>query len=255
MKNNRRQQILDLLKEEGAISVEKLSKLFNVTETSIRIDLRYLQSQGLIQRYHGGAKLQRTPGRNNLLLSERQNNLSEKRKIGKLASSKIDNGDIIILDSGSTTSFIADNIKNYKKLSVITSGVNIAVALGENPDINILLVGGYFKMPTLSTYGEKTAEFFKNIIVNKLFLATAAISSEHGLSYPSEIDIKLKLAMIQSAKEVFVVADSTKIDKVSMFILPCDWSKINYLITDNGITKEQIDSFSKLGIKVICPPA
>jgi DeoR/GlpR family transcriptional regulator of sugar metabolism len=89
------------------------------------------------------------------------------------------------------------------------------------------------------------------MLAEKLFLATACVSPRAGLSFPSETDIKLKTAMIQSANTVFVVADSTKIDKVSMFALPCEWSKLHYLITDNGISAESKAAFEALGVKVL----
>ena len=92
------------------------------------------------------------------------------------------------------------------------------------------------------------------MLAEKLFLATACISPRLGLSVPSETDIKVKTAMINSANTVYVVADSSKIDKVSMFALPCEWSKIDYLITDSGIAQQSIAAFEALGIKVLVAP-
>ncbi len=94
--------------------------------------------------------------------------------------------------------------------------------LGAEPGINILLTGDTFKCPTLSTSGEKAAVFFNNVLAETLFLATACISPRSGLSFPSETDITVKSAMMKSANTVYVVADSSKIDKVSMFAMPCD---------------------------------
>lgn len=182
---------------------------------------------------------------------ERQINLTEKDRIGELAASFIEPGDTIILDSGTTTTAIANHLSHIKKLSVITTGVNIALQLGGEPGVNILLTGGTFKFPTLSTSGDKAASFFENVLAQKLFLATACISPRLGLSFPSETDIKVKMAMINAATTVYVVADSSKIDKVSMFALPCDWSHINYLITDAGISPTAVQAFEKLGVKVL----
>ena len=185
------------------------------------------------------------------MLLERQVNLTAKDRIGKLAAGFIEPGDTIILDSGTTTTAIANHLNHIKKLSVITTGVNIALQLGGEPGVNILLTGGSFKFPTLSTSGDKAANFFENVLAQKLFLATACISPRHGLSFPSETDIKLKMAMINAANTVYVVADSSKIDKVSMFALPCDWQHIDYLITDNGISDAAMQAFEKVGVKVL----
>ncbi|NDL63305.1 DeoR/GlpR family DNA-binding transcription regulator [Acerihabitans arboris] len=248
---HRRDKILEMIKEDGTVTVKSLTSTFDLTEATIRSDLRTLQHQGYIQRYHGGATLLDGKQNTHALLLERQTQLGEKDAIGRLAANFIEPGDTIILDSGTTTTAIANHLSHIKKLSVITTGVNIALQLGGEPGVNILLTGGTFKFPTLSTSGEKAASFFENMLAEKLFLATACISPRAGLSYPSETDIKVKTAMINSANTVFVVADSTKIDKVSMFALPCEWEKLHYLITDSGITAEAKAAFESLGVIVL----
>lgn len=247
----RREKILDMIREDGSATVKMLTETFNLTEATIRTDLRVLQQQGYVQRFHGGATLVDGKQNTHALLLERQINLAEKDRIGALAASFIEPGDTIILDSGTTTTAIANHLSHIKKLSVITTGVNIALQLGGEPGVNILLTGGSFKFPTLSTSGDKAASFFENVLAQKLFLATACISPRLGLSFPSETDIKVKMAMINAANTVYVVADSSKIDKVSMFALPCDWSHINYLITDAGISPTAVQAFEKLGVKVL----
>ncbi|MCL2895134.1 DeoR/GlpR family DNA-binding transcription regulator [Brenneria tiliae] len=247
----RREKILEMIREDGTVTVKMLTEAFDLTEATIRTDLRMLQKEGLVQRYHGGATL--VTGRQNThaLLLERQINLHEKDAIGRVAARYINNGDTVILDSGTTTTAIANYLGHIRKLSVITTAVNIALKLGAEPGINILLTGGTFKFPTLSMSGEKAASFFENVLAEKLFLATACISPRLGLSYPSETDIKVKSAMMKSARTVYVVADSSKIDKVSMFALPCDWRDIHYLITDSGISQGSIDEFEALGVQVL----
>ena len=247
----RREKILEMIREDGTVTVKALTDTFGLTEATIRTDLRMLQKAGHVQRYHGGATLMTGKQNTGALLLERQTHLDEKEAIGRLAAQYVDNGDTVIFDSGTTTTAIAEAIGHIRRLSVITTAVNIALKLGGEPGINILLTGGTFKFPTLSTSGEKAASFFENVLAEKLFLATACISPRLGLSFPSETDIKVKMAMINSASTVFVVADSSKIDKVSMFALPCDWSKIHYLITDRGITPAQIAAFEALGVQVL----
>lgn len=247
----RRDKILEMIREDGTVTVKMLTQSFGLTEPTIRSDLRELQKQGYVQRYYGGATLATGKQNTGALLLERQINLEAKNAIGKLAAQRIENGDTVIFDSGTTTTAIVEHMPDIHRLSVITTAVNIALKLGGEPGINILLTGGSFKFPTLSTSGDKAASFFENVLAEKLFLATAAISPRMGLSFPSETDIKVKSAMIRSAKTVYVVADSSKIDKVSMFALPCDWSNINYLITDKGITPQAITAFEALGVTVL----
>ncbi|CCF09942.1 Uncharacterized HTH-type transcriptional regulator YulB [Pantoea ananatis] len=250
----RRDKILEMIREDGTVTVKALTKTFGLTEATLRTDLRMLQKQGFVQRYHGGATLMTGKQNTGLLQLERQTHMEEKDAIGRLAAQHIENGDTVIFDSGTTTTAIADAISHIRRLSVVTTAVNIALKLGGEPGINVLLTGGTFKFPTLSTSGDKAASFFENVLSEKLFLATACISPRLGLSFPSETDIKVKMAMIKSASTVYVVADSSKIDKVSMFALPCDWSHIHYLITDSGISQAHISAFEALGVKVLVAP-
>lgn len=247
----RREKIVEMVREDGTVSVKSLTQSFNLTEATIRSDLRFLQHKGIVQRYHGGATLMSGRRNSSILQLERKTNPGMKDAIGKLAANHIENGDTVIFDSGSTTTAIVNHLKHIQRLSVITPAVNIALKLGGVPLIDILLTGGTFKFPTISTSGEKAASFFDNVLAEKLFLATACISPRFGLSYPSETDINLKLAMINSARIVYVVADSSKIDKVSMFALPCEWYNIRYLITDENITQEQVAAFTEVGVEVL----
>lgn len=251
----RREKILEMIREDGTVTVKMLTQAFGLTEATIRTDLRMLQKEGYVQRYHGGATLMTGKQNTGALLLERQTHLDAKDAIGRLAAQHIENGDTVIFDSGTTTTAIANHMNHIRRLSVVTTAVNIALKLGGEPGINILLTGGTFKFPTLSTSGEKAASFFENVLAEKLFLATACISPRLGLSFPSETDIKVKTAMINCASTIYVVADSSKIDKVSMFALPCEWSKIHYLITDSGITQEAVQAFEALGVKVLVATA
>ena len=104
-------------------------------------------------------------------------------------------------------------------LHVITNALNIALILGANPSCTIHMPGGQFKAPTLSLSGEKSAGYFENIFAEKLFLATAGASLDAGLTFPAFADLYVKRAMIKAAREIILVADSTKIGRVSFAVL------------------------------------
>ena len=156
----------------------------------------------------------------------------------------------VILDSGSTTTEIAKLLISYKDLTIITNALNIALILGENPNINLIVTGGEFKAPTLSLTGEMAAQPFNNLHANKLFLATAGISSKMQLTYPSLSDLVVKSAMIRSSDEVFLVADSSKIGNTSFASLG-SISLIKALITDNKISEEDIKKIEEKNVKII----
>jgi DeoR/GlpR family transcriptional regulator of sugar metabolism len=179
-----------------------------------------------------------------------KDNMDKKILIGKKAAELIDNGDVIILDSGSTTTEIAKNLVGRKNLTVITNALNIAILLGSHPGIEVMMTGGEFKPPTLSLTGQKAADFLTDIHVDKLFLATAGISLKSGLTYPSISDLVVKKAMIEAADIVYLVADSTKVRKSSFASLGA-LSLINYIITDYSVSKEHKELFKEHDIHFI----
>lgn len=248
---HRRLKILELIQEDGTAKVSNLSKFFNVTEPTIRQDLKKLETDGFISREHGGAILKNISQHvAALTLQHQEEHLESKILIGKKASEFITNGDSIILDSGSTTTAIANNLSDKKDLKIVTNALNIALLLGTKFSFEIVLTGGEFKAPTLSLSGEKASFLFKQIHIKKLFLATAGISFTSGLSYPSFSDIYVKKAMINCAETIYLVADSTKVGK-NAFATIGHLDQIDFLITDSGINKENEAHFREIGIKVI----
>ena len=215
-----------------------MDKIFKVSEVTVRQDLEKLEKEGLIIREHGGAFLKNVEDHVKSFSLMNQENLDKKQLIGKKAADLVESGDTIILDSGTTTTEIAKNLVGRKQLTVITNALNIALMLGAEPGIDVIMTGGEFKPPTLSLTGQKAADFFEDIHVDKLFLATAGISLRSGLTYPSLSDIVVKKAMIDTAEKVYLVADSSKIGKNAFASLGA-LSLIDYIITDAGIDQKR----------------
>ncbi|HKJ67103.1 MAG TPA: DeoR/GlpR family DNA-binding transcription regulator [bacterium] len=248
--SQRRQRILELLTEDGSARVSELSDIFKVSEVTIRQDLTQLEQEGLIVREHGGAYLQSLPDQVRSFSFQHTENMEKKQRIGRKAVEFIRNGDSIILDSGTTVTEVARNINGYSDLTVVTNAVNIPFILGGQPGITVLVTSGEFKAPTLSLTGQKAADFFDNLHVDKLFLATAGITLRAGLTYPSLSDLPVKRAMIEAASTVYLVADSTKLGVQSLASLGA-LALIDYLITDDGITEKYQKDFSQHGIEFI----
>jgi DeoR/GlpR family transcriptional regulator of sugar metabolism len=209
--NRRRAEILKLIQEDGNAKEQQLSQIFNVTDVTIRQDLEELEALGYVQREYGGAYLKDVGSFAKTGTLFNQSYMEEKMEIAQKAVALIQEGDSIILESGSTTTELARLLVNFKNLTVITNALNIALILGENPGINLVVTGGEFKAPTLSLTGEIAAHIFSNIRVKKLFLATAGISSDFNLTYPSLSDLVVKRAMIDSSDKIYLLADSSKI--------------------------------------------
>ncbi|WP_461088599.1 DeoR/GlpR family DNA-binding transcription regulator [Spirosoma gilvum] len=248
--NQRRDKILELLKEDGSAKVIDLARIFKVTEVTIRQDLEKLEKDGLVIKEHGGAYLKNVEDQVRTFSLGNQENIDKKEVIATKCLDFIESGDSIILDSGSTTTEIAKKLRGYKNLTVITNALNIALILGAEPGIEVIMTGGEFKPPTLSLTGQKAADFFKGINVQKLFLATAGISLKSGLTYPSISDLVVKKAMIDAADTTYLVADSTKIGR-SAFASLGALSLIDYIITDAGIEEKHKQVFHDNEIELI----
>ncbi|WP_083347465.1 DeoR/GlpR family DNA-binding transcription regulator [Rhizobium sp. LCM 4573] len=246
----RRRRILEWLQEEGSARVRELASAFRVSEATIRQDLERLENDGFITREHGGAYLNTAPPQAGSMTLHHQENMDKKRRIGALAASLVKDGETLILDAGTTTTEIATRLTNRRDLTVITNALNIAIILGSVPTMAVHMPGGQFKSPTLSLSGDKSVEYFRNIFAGKLFLATAGVALDAGLTYPSFADLQLKEAMIKAAAHVYLVADSTKINR-SSFTRLGSLDVINSFITDDGIADRDAKEFEKRGIEIL----
>ncbi|MDD4082520.1 MAG: DeoR/GlpR family DNA-binding transcription regulator [Sphaerochaetaceae bacterium] len=248
--NQRREEIVELLKENGSCRVQSLAENFKVTEQTIRQDLELLEQKGIVNRLHGGASLANYSSFAETIQLERKTNMECKTRIGKQAATFIKSGDNIIIDSGTTTTEMAKHLADRKNLNIVTPALNLTLLLGKEPTNNIIMTGGEFKAPTLSLTGPQAVSIFSNLFVDKLFLATGGFSISSGLSFPSFLDIPLKKAMIDSAQTIYLLADSSKIEKTKFAVLG-KLEKIDYLITDDGIDPSYVEKLKKLGIKTI----
>ncbi|WP_421759041.1 DeoR/GlpR family DNA-binding transcription regulator [Devosia sp.] len=246
----RRMKILEWLQEEGSARVRDLSTAFAVSEATIRQDLERLDTEGHITREHGGAYLRSVPQQVRSMSLQHVQNMDIKQKIGMAAAALVADHDTLIIDSGTTTTQFAENLRTRSDLNIITNALNIALILGAIPTNTVHMPAGQFKAPTLSLSGEKSADFFVGIYAEKLFLATAGISFEAGLTYPAIGDIYVKRAMVKAASKVYLLADSTKIGRVSFSALG-GVEMVHTLITDDGITDADRSEFERRGVSVI----
>lgn len=247
---SRRGKILEWLREEGSARVSALAAAFDVSEVTVRQDLEKLEADGHIVREHGGAYLKSVPDQVRAMALHHQENREAKRRIGRAAATLVEDGETIIIDSGSTTTEVAANLFGRRDMTVITNALNIALMLGAEPGFEVHMTGGHFKAPTLSLSGERAASFFDGLYAQKLFLATGALDVEGGLTYPALADIAVKRAMIRSAQSVFLVADSSKIGARSFCVLG-GLEDVDVLVTDDAIRDEHRKAIEAEGVRVI----
>ena len=246
----RRNKILEILQEKKAVEVHELVKLFNVTGATIRRDLEALEKEGLLRRTHGGAVLPLSVSYEPLYFSQIRKNLKEKEAIGKKAAELISDGDSVFIESGTTTLHIAKNIKNKRNLTVVTNSIDIAKELLSVSGVEVILTGGNLRKETVTLVGPLAERVLKEFKVDKVFLGISAIVPSKGMSTASIVEAQIKRLIIEMGKEVIGLADHSKFGKES-FAFVTHTSVLDKLITDNKVSKEDIEALEKLGVEVI----
>ena len=244
----RRSKILQILDDIGQVNVNRLSEEMNVSEVTIRNDLDKLEKSKLLIRAHGGAfKTNNIP----LTVTEKKRiNLGAKRLIGEKAISLIGEDDSIILDSGTTTFEIANKLKNFKKLTVISNALDIITNLAQYDNVQVLVPGGLLREFSMSLVGPMAERNFRQLYCKKLFLGIDGIKPHVGVFTHHLEEAYLNQIMIDIAEEVIVVADSTKFKKSGLAFIE-GFHKIQKVITDADVAKETVDMFEKNNVEVI----
>jgi DeoR/GlpR family transcriptional regulator of sugar metabolism len=250
----RQQKILELLAGREHVSVSELSRTLEVSEVTIRTDLNNLDKLGKIARIHGGAYLTEERLKQEYTFQTRKSlNLSNKQKIGALASTFINSSDCILLDSSTTVLALAHILKKkneLKEITVIPTGVWTAIELMGCSNINVLLPGGYLRHTTGSITGLPTSHFLGDLLIQKAFLGAWGISFEEGLTDTHLLEIELKKFVISRAREVIVLVDGSKFRQIGLSAY-ANINQISKIITDASAPPEEIEKFRKAGVEVL----
>ncbi len=249
---DRHSKILDLLEEKKSISVNALSNILDTSTVTIRKDLKLLETKRLLFRNHGGASLD-NPYVNDRSVNEKEFiNTSEKMAIGSGAAKMVQNEQYIILASGTTILAMTKFINPLKKLTVVTSALNVALALTNKENVEVLQLGGYIRPTSYSVIGHYSEMILKETACSKLFMSVDGLDLEYGLSTSNALEAHLNQQMIASAKEIIVLVDSTKFGKKS-FGKICGIEQVDHIITDKNIFPEVVKRIKALGIDLtIC---
>jgi DeoR/GlpR family transcriptional regulator of sugar metabolism len=250
MAEERRTQILQIVRAEGRARVNELANRFSSSAVTIRNDLNELHQRGLVLRSHGGAVLPDTILRESPVHERLKTHAEEKRRIGAIAATLINDGETIILDSGTTTLEIARQIKNKQGLQVITNGVNIAAELLDAREVQTFIVGGTLRVDSASIVGRSTEEMFEQFSADKLFLSGAGCDPDFGVSGANLEETMVNRAMVRIAREIILVADASKFSKRSMVRI-APFSEIDTVISDTGLREEMQEKVRGLGCNLI----
>lgn len=237
MAEERRIQIIQILRKAGRVKVNELASQFNTSAVTIRNDLNDLAQRGLVQRSHGGAMLPDAILRESPVQERLKAHADEKCRIGAIAATMIHDSETIILDSGTTTLEIARKIKNKKGLHIITNGINIAAELLDARDCEVFIVGGTVRGESASISGRFAEEMFDQFSADKLFLSGAGCDLEFGVSGANLEETMVNRAMLRIAREIILVADASKFSRRSMSRI-APFSEIDTVISDKSLSED-----------------
>ncbi len=242
--------ILKQIENQGEVRISDLAVALEVSEMTIRRLLTELEDEGLIKKVHGGAVGSQGRGYEPPYILRATRSVDLKMKIASAATQLIDDGDCIAIDVGSTMAELANNLQNKHNLTIMTPSLRIANTLINRQDIRVILPGGIVRPGEASLVGELVRQAFNTLFVDKLFLAVGCIDAEKGFTEYNLDDVLVKQVMISNAKEVIVLADSTKFGHVA-FAQIATFTQVDKLITDKEppetIQKKLIDA----GVEVI----
>ena len=247
----RRKKILDILNEKGHVFVHELSEQFGVSGVTIRNDLDLFESKKLLLRSRGGAiKYETSVGKDYEISAKDKINYAEKIKIGKKAAALVKAGETIILDSGTTTMEIAKNLNQDNAINVITNAFNIANLLINSQNINIIVPGGTLRKNSHSLVGSLAEKSFRNFYVDRVFIGVDGFDTTLGAFTPNIEEASLNQVMIEIAREVILVTDSSKFERRSLAFI-CSPSSVDVVVTDKNIKKEDLLKLQDANIEVI----
>lgn len=250
--SERREQIIQRLRQQGSVQVNDLAAAFGVSTVTIRHDLAFLEKQGLAMRAYGGAlRCEGAPAVSEPSVVDKSTlNIVMKRAIARAAVALIKPGHRIILDSGTTTCEIARLLHQHQEVIAMTNGMNVANALLDAEGVELLMTGGHLRRHSQSFYGDRAEQSLQNYHFDMLFLGVDAIDLERGVSTHNEDEARLNRRMCEVAERIIVVTDASKFNRSSLHKI-IDTASIDTIITDDGIPAESLEGLRRSGIEVV----
>ena len=254
--SERRQHIMELILQNGTVHLSQLVQLLQVSEGTVRNDLRLLEKQSELIRTHGGAVLGTRPVSS---ISTQKNRPSEQehalraiQSIAKRAASLVEEGDIILLSGSPITQEMARELLPFKSLTVLTNSVQIALTMSRNPTQTVILIGGQLRPERDNLEGHTAIAMLRELRVQKAFLSCDGISSARGFADDDIASGELKMAMLACAQKVIVVTTVDRMGK-SALISFANLNRVHHVITTDSAPSETLTALRAAGVQVsIC---
>lgn len=252
----RSQEIMRVVLRDGSISIDGLVKKIGTSATNIRRDLTRLERRGLVSRARGramvpDAQFYETFQHDISMQVQQRHFVEEKRRIGLAASELIEEWETVGLTSGTTTTQIGRALRHRQNISVVTNALNIAMELSHHLTIKTTLTSGALaKSCRFSLVADAAVNFLNDVYLDKVFVGAASFDLEHGATTLDSEEAKVARAMVRHARQVIIVADSSKIGRVNPEDL-CPLSSVRVLVTDSGLAQNILEAIKAKGIHVL----
>lgn len=249
-RKQRKEFILKEIYRNGHVLVKELAAEMNISEATVRRDLKMMADAQELELIYGGATQKRHAdfsfSTKNILHAE------AKQKVGALAVTLINDGDQIFLDSGTTTFQMASLMKGKRSLSVIANSTRLTEALSAIPDINIIMLGGQYRVDRMDTVGPLAMEAMEQLRGYRAFIGTDGVSMDFGLTASDIESAHLFRLVVRHAKETILVMDHSKFESPSLYKI-VEWGSISTVVTDLAPTSEWQDFFKANKVSLVTP--
>jgi DeoR/GlpR family transcriptional regulator of sugar metabolism len=246
----RRQHILRVVQEQHRVRVSRLAQLFGVSAVTIRTDLRTLTAAGLLARQHGGARLSGLAQPETPLAEKRILHRERKQRIAARAAALVQPSDKLILDAGSTTLMLARRLRENAPLTIFTNSLPIASEVGQVPGLRVIVSGGTLRQASQSLQGPQAEASLESLYFDRLFLGADGIDLDFGLSTHDLDDARLNARMLDHARQVVVLADSSKFGQLCLHSI-CTLERVHAVVSDAGMPRATRAALAARGIEVL----
>jgi DeoR/GlpR family transcriptional regulator of sugar metabolism len=246
----RREVTLELLQERGEVSVAELSERARVSPMTVRRDLELLEQEGVVRRIHGGAVMLDSRGYAPPYSVRAKRDQDAKERIGRAAASVLRERETVILDVGTTTLQVARALRGRRNLTVLTPSLQIAAILARERGIRLMTTGGTVAPGELSLVGDLAEQAFATLRFDTFVMGVGGIDAEAGCTEFSVEDARVKRAALATVRRVIVVADSSKLGRVTLAQV-CALDRVDQLFTDAAAPKESLAALEEAHVEVV----
>lgn len=253
--DQRRRKLLDVLGADGGAEVPRLADALGVSPATVRRDLQLLASEGLLRRTHGGAVL---PFESTAFFphhdKKMQSNQEEKVRIAKVAAQRVASGDVVVLDSGTTTLLLARELRALRDLTIVTTDLKIALELIDVPGFDVLLIGGMVRPRTYNTSGTFAEQMLGELHANHTFLGADGIDLRAGLTNATVTEVPVKRLMMQASRVVTLVSDHSKFGRIGLAHVS-DLTEFSEIVTGAGLASSVVKAHLASGVRLTVVPS